>query len=535
MNEHQKLLEDWDIAHQAKIDAYMVPGKAETKKVKKQEYFDRLMAYKMWYEGDQWTVRPDGTDMDTSNDISYPTINFIKTIIDQKAAMLKRRKVSFYTKPVEEEDVDGSRMISELLRYIWKKDNIQTKIALAYKDSLIYGCGIQKVRWDGKNVTTDVISPLNFYPDKFGYNIDEMRFVHIVYEKTAEYLNWKYKGKKKEEPDEKGRVVVYETWYNPSDIYPDGKYFLWTEKQILKEMTLKELCRKTTQIPIVVYRHNPSTDSFWGTSDIKTLAEIQLIHNKSLGFILDNLILTNNAGYKTTDPKLGETMDNSPGKIYHVDDMNDLQPLATPQINPQWFAIAQYTGYPLFQQVSGTYAVNLGGASGTKTSSGIIALQQAGGVLPEADFIDVKESARKVAKLIIDYAFDFYTESEIYSVVDTEVPKSSIDLTKDIFVDFGDTLPDDKIARINLLSQMLQIGAINKAQFIEMLDDPTLNKYAKEAQEEVQAQQAQQQQLQQLQQAQKQQQLQKGQEDLKSAAESRVANMRQQAKEMQNG
>lgn len=536
MNKTQKLSKlttDWKFAQTAKNDYYMIPGKGETTTVKKEEYFDQLMAHKRWYEGDQWSVYPDGSSMTTTGDIAKPVVNFIKTIIDQKSAMLKKKRTSFDIKPVEKEDTDGSLMLNQLLRFIWKKECIQAKISEAYRESLKFGCGFQKIRYDGKDVKLENISSLNFYPDKFGYEIEDMRFIHIVYEKTAEYLNFHYELKDKEVADEDGKVICYETWYNPCEDYPDGAYFFWTEKQIIKENTLKEICARKPEIPVIIYRYNPSTDNFWGKSAVKDLAQVQMIHNKSLGFILDNLILTNNGQYKTTDDKLPEIMDNTPGKIYHLEDIKDLEPLATPRIDPQWFAIAQYTSYPLFQAMSGTYAVNLGGKSGTDTASGIIALQQAGGTLPESDFVDVQAAARKVAKFILAYMFEYYDEKRIFNVVDKEVPKKSINLDTDIFVDFGDALPDDKISRINLLSQMMQAGAITKPQFIEFLDTPILNNYVEKAQQELKAQQEQMQKDQALKGQKDQQMLQKGQQDIEEKAqtgspmEKRVENKRE--------
>jgi len=241
--------------------------------------------------------------------------------------------------------------------------------------------------------------------------------------------------------------------------------------------------------------------------------------------------LTNNGQYKTTEDKLPEIMDNTPGKIHHVEDINGLVPLETPQISPQWFSMVSYTGYQQFQAISGTYAVSM-----TDTASGIIALQQAGGTLPEADFVDIKTSACKVASFLINYIFEYYDERRIFDVVDHEVPMEAVNLDTDIFVDFGDTLPDDKVSRVNLLTQLLQAGAINKAQFIEELDDPRLNKYYDEMLQEVQMQQQQLIKQQQYQDAMNQQNLQKTQQEIErppvpveKKAETRVTNERQEA------
>lgn len=454
---------------------------------------DLMRIWDMWYHGYHWKYKPDGTEISTEGQISKPTFNFIRTIIDQQQAMVMRRRFNFEVKPVQVEDYLVSGIATDILKFLWKQNFMQTQVALAFKDSRIYGTGFLKVRWDGKTVRIDVINPMNVYPDAYGYTIDELRFITILYEKTQEYIEYVYGEKVNAEED--GRVVLYETWYNPSKQFPEGLYVAWTQDKILKKATMYEMSPAKV-IPIVAIRRRASSDSFWGQTAIRDLAEVQLVHNKMLGVLIDNLLLTNNPQFQTIDDDIEKN--NTPGYIYKVSQPNSITPIITPQISPQFFQLVMYSGYQQQQNLSGTYAVNAGGAAGTDTASGIIALQQAGGALSDYDFREMEETMSLLGKIILKFAIKFM-KSDILQMIDVrERPEvANIDykilanIDFDVFIDFRDALPEDKIARFNLLLQLVQGGVIDKAQFIEFLDDPVFKKFYEETQQQVQMQQMQ--------------------------------------------
>jgi len=492
----EKLQEDFNKARTAKEEQFIYKGYRQVKTEQKPYTTNRLLAMEKWYKGDQWSVYPDGTLIDTTNDISRPTINFIRTIIDQKVALLKKMKINFDVRPVEIMDIDGARLVEDTLNFVWRKDSLQVKVSQWYKDSLIYGNGFIKVRMnsDGK-VEVVNINPINVYPDMYGDDIKDMRYFTILYERTPEYVEYVYG--KKIEPNDKGAVNVYETWYNPSVEHPHGALYIWTETAILKQIDdLRKISKYKPEIPIYVLKHNPDTTGFWGQSEVAHLAQIQLIHNKSMGFILDNLILTNNAQYVTNSDNIPDIATNEPGHIYHINPDEVFQPLQNPPLSPQWFSLVQYTGYGTFQQESGTYAVNLGGAA-TRTASGILALQNAGGTLTQSDFIDIKYKASEVAQTIFAYIKQYYKYENILEMTDVEMTKDQFNGLSpyyDIFITLGDALPDDKVARLNMAMQLLQSGAIEQDWLIDYLEDPVLLKHMDEIKDKKKQQQALQQQ-----------------------------------------
>ena len=479
-----KLKTDFEFVKKWKDEQTATEGAADVARKIREEYFNKLVAYRRWYEGDQWSVYPDGTLMDTTNDVIKPTINLIKIIIDQQHSLLKRRKMICQTRPVEQADIVNARAIEDVVKFVWKQKDIQAAIAAVDKDSLIYGAGFLKTRWTEENdLSFDIINPLNFYPDKYGNTIDEMRYVVIALEKTAEYIRYKYD--KEESADDKGRVVVYESWYNHSIDFPKGLYALWTDNQILKQSTLDDV-NPAKNIPICAFIHNKMSNSFWGISEVKNLAEVQLIHNKTLGFILDNLALTNNCEYITTDDKFAKDgLINRPGSIHLADDLNNIKPLPQPMISPQWFSILSYSGYGLMQQISGTYAVNLGGASQTDTASGIIALQQAGGAIVESNFQDVAKECKRLVKIILSYLYAF-KKNNLLDMTDEEVDFNKINLDRDIFIEFSDAYPEDKVTRINMFVQMMQLPPDKLKIIAQLMGDVELLEYATQAEKQAQ-------------------------------------------------
>ena len=479
----EKLQYDFDEARTAKDKSFVYRGVKKTQTEQTPYTTNKLLAYEKWYLGHQWDVYPSGEKMDTSNDIATPTINFIRTIIDQKVALLKKMKVNFDVRPVEMMDIDGAKLVSDVLNFIWYKSHLQLKIGLWYKDSLIYGNGFLKMRLnsDGK-IEFININPVNIYPDKIGDDIPDMRYITITYERSPEYIEYIYN--KKVEPDENDRVIVYETWYNPSVNYPHGALVIWTDQTILKEIDdLRKISKYKPEIPIFVLKHNPLSTGFWGQSEVAHLAQIQMVHNKSMGFVLDNLLLTNNCQFQTTDDNIPDVVSNEPGHVYKVQQIGELQPIQTPQLSPQWFSLIQYTGYGTFQQESGTYAVNLGGAA-TRTASGILALQNAGGTLTQSDFIDIQHKASEIAQFIFAYVRQYYKNDEVLQMTDVAKPLKEVSPYYDIFIKLGDALPDDKIARLNMAMQLLQSGAIKQSWLAEYFDDPILLKHIDEIKKE---------------------------------------------------
>jgi hypothetical protein len=437
-----------------------------------------LTVYKDWYDGNQWTRDVDGTTIDTSYIIAKPVINYIKTIIDQQVAMLKRRQVNFDPRPVESNDTLISVIWQNLLKYVWKKRYFHRSLCLGYQDSRIYGTGFGKVRWNLKDKDIDfvIMNPLDAYPDKYGLDIPDMRYIHFVFPKPKEYVKNMYGIEEKED-----EVIIKETWYNPDVLADDGFYILWTDKNILNVRTLEDVAQRN-EIPIVAFRPNQTTTSFWGASQVRDLAQIQKLHNKSLGLILDNLLLSNNGRPCTLDKNL--ELDNNPLSLIKLNSRDELWLLeGTNAVQPAWFSIVQYTSYSLAQALTGTYAVNLGGAAPTQTASGIISLQQAGSTLSESDLKDVGLSMSKLGKFVIDMIKNLYGKERIKKIIgemkdikDVQIDDlmKKFDQEIDLYVDFGESLPEDRLSRNNILLAMLQAGAITKEMYAQLSGIPEL-------------------------------------------------------------
>ena len=465
----KKLTEDFADAKIFKEETFKVIAIADTTTATSDYAQDRLTVYKMWYDGDQWVYNPDGKTIDTSKMIAMPVVNYTKTIVDQKSNMLKRRKPSFDVRPVGTEDLGVSLNWNNLMGYVWRTTESQINLSQIYKDALIYGTGFGKIRWnyDEDDLEFIVLNPLDVYTDRFGKDIKDMRYLHVVYSKPKEYIKETY-----DVDEEEDTVTLYESWYNPNIFDEDGYVIMWTNKNILSIKSYRKVC-KENKIPLIAVRPNKSTNSFWGASEVRDLSQIQAIHNKSLGFILDSLIIANNGRICTTNAEL--TLSNNPLELIKVNTKDELWALQLPTLDPRWFSIVQYSSYSLAQAITGTYAVNAGGAAPTTTSSGIITLQQAGNLGSESDFIDIATGMRYLGRIIISMLKKFYGKSRISKILGDDFKEEMLDIKDfDIFVDFGESLPDDRLSRNNLLLAMFQSGAITKEQYANLTGNTEL-------------------------------------------------------------
>ena len=192
--------------------------------------------------------------------------------------------------------------------------------------------------------------------------------------------------------------------------------------------------------------------------------------------------MSNNGRPCTIDKTL--ELDNNPLALIHLNSRDELWLLeGTNAVNPAWFSIVQYTSYSLAQALTGTYAVNLGGAAPTQTASGIISLQQAGSTLSESDLRDVGLSMSKLGKFVVDMIRNLYGKDRIRKIIgemkdvkDVQIDDlmKKFDQEIDLYVDFGESLPEDRLSRNNILLAMLQAGAITKEMYAQLSGIPEL-------------------------------------------------------------
>jgi len=450
---------------------------------------NRLRIYKMWYDSIHWEVDIDGHQFDSTGYIAKPTVNFIRTIIDQRVNSFKKRKVYIDVLPVSVGMSDSAVAWQYILKYLWKFNDFSGKLSLSYQDSLIYGTGWFKLIWDEDSEQIDVvpINPLDVYPDPYSKSLRDMRFIHFVFKKPAEYIEKKYGVQVSDDPNEP--VLLYESWYR-SITFGEPVCITWTDKQILDVKEVKKITG-SDEFPIFTITPSKSSDQFWGHSLVGFLIHPQNLHNKSLGLLLDGMLITNNGRIYTTDPDL--RLSNDPLEIITVSPNAQIGALNLNTADPRWLSVASYAGYGLMQQLSGTYAMSSMSSEAQRTASGIIAQQQAANVTMEADFVAIESDMNRFGKIWVDMIRRLYTKKDLKAILGTKFENADelinkLDTKFNLFFDLSDPLPEDKLARNNLLAGLLAQNKIDLQTFAKLTENVQLLDVIQEQNSQQQAQ-----------------------------------------------
>jgi|GEM_PF-4390254 len=435
----------------------------------------RLRIYKMWYDSVQWEVDIDGHAFNDTGYIAKPTVNFIKTIVDQRVNSFKKRKVYIDVLPVTAGMTESAVAWQYILRYLWKLNDFSGKLALAYKDALIYGTGWFKLIWDEDIEQIDVIpiSPLDVYPDPYAKSLKDVRFIHFVFKKPAEYIENKYGVKLGQNPNEP--ILLYESWYR-SITFGEPVCITWIENQILDVKEVKKITG-SEEFPIFTITPSKTSDQLWGESLVGFLIQPQNLHNKSLGLLLDGMLITNNGRIYTTDPDI--KISNDPLEIITITPEAQIGTLNLNTADPRWLQVAMYSGYGLMQQLSGTYALSSMSGEALRTASGIIAQQQSANVTLEADITEITSDMNRFGKIWVDMIRRLYTRKDLLTVLGTKFANADelidkLDIKFNLFFDLSDPLPEDKLARNNLLAGLLAQNKIDLATFAKLTENVQL-------------------------------------------------------------
>ena len=508
----QRLRGDFDYAYNAKEEStiYLDAEGEQTRTNKATQ--KNLKILDMFYNGEQWTVDKEGNSINKQGKFVFPTVNYIKTIVDQRVDMFKKRKVTMDVKPEGEEDLDLSLGVQFLMKYIWKKQSISLKLAETYQDALVYMSGFLKLGWNPITEDIDIIpiSPFNIYLDPYGTEIDQMRYIHIVYKKPREYVEktydvkldseeskgWNKRGKKKKikefnsnpKTNPNDPINVYESWYS-KDIFGLSVCVTWTEDKILQIKKVKDITG-TDKFPIFAFKTKRRSNTFWGDSIVYNLIDPQLLHNKSLGFILDSLLISNNSRIVSSDPNV--KISNDPSEVITISDKEErIDALNLSSVDPRWFSLVQYSGYNLAQALTSTYAVNMGGRANTQAATGIAIIQESGTTGTEADIFELTFEIDNFGNMLLYMIKDLYGKSKIEKILGTsdnlkmvakDLAGKIIDTNYSIFFDLSDPLPEDKLSRNNLYSGLMMSHQIDLAMWAKLTGNVELLNILKEQQ-----------------------------------------------------
>mgnify|MGYP000867881884 CR=1 FL=1 len=485
----KRVSNDFNYALKAKTGAtiYLDANKAEpTTNLATDTYLKLLEDF---YNGFQWKTDKEGNAIDITKRIVKPTLNFIKTIVDERVDIFRKRKITIDAHPTTP-DIDLAIAIRQLMNYIWKKRKINIKLAEAYRDALVYGVGFFKIVWNDIVQDIDVvpISPFDVYPDPYGLEIDQMRYLHIRYRKPREWVEQQFQTKliKKEKDEEEKAtdpnedIEIFESWYSPF-VFGSPYCVIWTENQILSIKDVNEITG-SDRFPIFSFKTKRKSNSFWGQSLVYNLIDLQILQNKTLGFILDSMLIANNGRIYTTDPNVQLTDD--PTELITLTQGEQIGVLSLNAIDPRWFPLLNYTGYNMAQSLSATYAVNTGGQTNQTTATGLVAQQNAGNTGVEADIFELTYDINDFGQVFINMIKKLYKKSDFQKIFSTSMKTNQMDVDSliqqiqdsefEVYFDLSDPLPDDKLSRNNLFAGLLAQRVIDLPTYAKLTNNVEL-------------------------------------------------------------
>jgi hypothetical protein len=473
----------------------------ETAKARASEYLTDCRKWRKYYIGELW-------DEIGSKDeeASQPEINYIRPNVMQLLAMLQLKHPAITANPREKTDALAADIISAALSIIYDTQGLSHFIRLATQDMLVYDRGYVGGAWNpiSKNIEFFNISPFNIFIDPIAKTLKEAEYCHITHLRSERYMKDKYqKDIKASDTDEftgASGVLVIESWYKPSTEFQTGKHIIWingSDKPIVEDEGVYPQLAALNMFPIVEFVGDATTTGE-KRSMVADMWGAQEIYMKTMGYLLDNLMLTQNCQYKAKgDPsQFPETIPNKPGAVHTT--VGDIEALVTPQLSPAWQnMLVMVQG--LFPDISGVRQVNYGNtSSGVTAASAIVALQEAGKTIKELKEDGVIAAAKDIGKICVAMMDDFYTDDEWMRTVGEVPVEENMSLRYDIGIEYTEALPQDKATRMNIAKALVDSQILDPQGFAEIIGDTVLLAKIQDSQGRIQqkAQQAQQMQMQ---------------------------------------
>lgn len=479
--------------------SHKIQEEYESAKSFAQEYLAKCRLWRDYYNGEQWS-HISGVD-DTA---SKPEINYIKPNVQQLLAMLQLKHPSILVNPTKSSGRATADILTVALKNVYENKSLARDVLMATSDMLLYSRGYQGIMWDANaengngNIGSYVISPFNIYIDPLAKTLREAEYVHVTNLRSPFYVFTKY-GKEmaaddKDEFTNAEGIRIIESWYNPDATIPNGRHIIWSYSDPQHPFVDEENPYPFKTIPIVDYVVDLSTTGE-RYSMVNDMWGVQKAFMKTFGYLLDNLMLTQNCQWISTDDDQEETLPNRPGFVHKIAMIGGLQAVQTPPLSPQWQnTVVQLQG--MLPDISGVRQVNYGAtASGVTAASAIVALQEAGKTIKELKEDGISAAVADWAKMAIQL-MKLYTTWHWGEIAGGAVPsEADMDTPYDVSVLYSEALPGDKTSRINIAKVLVDAQVIDPLGLATIIGDPVLMGIVEEAQKRIAIQRQQMQQM----------------------------------------
>ena len=451
-------------------------------------YLEDCRSWRDYYLGDHWSHVANVDDQ-----ASKPEINYIKPNVMQLLAMLQLKHPSILVNPTKPVNMPAAELLSIALKTVYENKDVAEDVKRATLDMLIYGRGYQGIYWDAQddggkgNIGSYTVSPFNMFVDPLAHTLDEAEYCHVRHLRSPFYIMTKYgveiQTDAKDEFTNAEGVEVIESWYNPDVTIPNGRHIIWAASDPKKPFVDEELTYPFQRIPIVDYVVD-DTSTGERKSMVGDLWGVQKAFMKTLGYLLDNLMLTQNNQYITKDQNMPSHLSNAPGLVIKSD--FEIAALQTQPLSPSWQNTVGML-QSLMPDISGVRQVNYGATSGGVTAaSAIVALQEAGKTIKEIKADGIQRAVGLWGLMAVEL-MRWYTTDQWTEIAGAQPDPTQMDSVFDVSIGYSEALPADKEMRLNLGNQFVNLKVLDPEGLGELTGDPVLIGIIGRAQERIKA------------------------------------------------
>jgi hypothetical protein len=437
------------------------------------DYLNNCRLWRDYFNGDHWIHVPN-----VASEAAKPEINYIKPNVMQLLAMLQLKHPSILVNPAKKENMPTAELLSTALKGVYENKDVAEDVKRATLDMLIYSRGYQGIYWDAQDeggrgaINSYTVSPFNMFVDPLAHTLDEAEYCHVKHLRSPFYVFTKYGVEMSEDAKDEFTnaegIEVVESWYNPDKTLPNGRHIIWAVSDPNHPFVDEEIPYSFCRIPIVDYvvddtstgERRSMVGELWGT---------QKAFMKTLGYLLDNLMLTQNCQWKSKDTDLPDHLPNEPGYVHKT--AFDLDALLTPPLSPQWQNTVGML-QSLMPDISGVRQVNYGATSGGVTAaSAIVALQEAGKTIKEIKMDGVQRGVGLWGLMAVEL-MRWYTAEHWADIAGAQPDPAQMDSIYDVSITYSEALPSDKEMRLNLGNQFVNMKVIDPVGLGELTGDP---------------------------------------------------------------
>lgn len=461
----------------------------ETSKSFLSDYHSKCREWRDYYLGNHWDYVAN-----VDSEAAKPEINYIKPNVQQLLAMLQLKHPAILVNPAKKDTMPTAELLTAALKAVYENKDVAEDVKRASLDMLIYGRGYHGITWDKEdeggrgNIASYTVSPFNMFVDPLATTLDAAGYCHVRHLRSPFYIYTKYGVEMSQDATDEFTnaegVEVIESWYNPDALLPSGRHVIWATSDPKHPFVDEDIPFSFCRIPIVDYVVD-DTSTGERASMVGDLWGVQKAFMKTLGYLLDNLMLTQNCQYVSADSDLPEYLPNKPGMVHKS--ALDLKPLMTPVLSPSWMNTVSML-QSLMPDISGVRQVNYGATQGGVTAaSAIVALQEAGKTIKELKADGIKRAVGLWGLLAVEL-MRLYTAEHWADIAGAQPDPTQMDSVYDVSITYSEALPTDKEMRLNLGNMFVNLKIIDPQGLGELTGDPVLQGIIDRSQQRMQQQ-----------------------------------------------